>query len=248
MKNLYIIKVGTTYPAIAEQMGDFDTWTAAAFGAVDVETCVLDPREGTALPAARVCAGVVITGSPAMVTDDLPWSVELEQWIPSLLEARVPFFGICYGHQLLARATGGEVDYHPSGKEVGTVAVRLLPDCAEDVLFRSLPQSFSAHAIHSQTVVRLPRDAALLATNPYEPHHAFRLGPCAWGVQFHPEYDAGIMSSYIEEQADELESAGRNVSELLRGVVETPIAAETIKNFARLVEGRLAKGPHSSGS
>lgn len=246
MKRLYIIKAGATFSATAKRFGDFDTWTAAALGAVDVETCILNAEHSAALPAAGECAGVVITGSHAMVTDDLPWSVKLEKWIPSLLEARTPFFGICYGHQLLTRAAGGQVGFHPCGKEIGTVPVHLLPDCANDVLFRLLPQSFFVHVTHSQTVLRLPPSATRLAANAYEPNHAFRLGDCAWGIQFHPEYNADIMRSYIKEQTDELESAGLDVSELLRAVVETPVAAETLRNFARIVEGRLVNKANAS--
>ena len=240
MKKLYIIKVGTTFCAIAKHFGDFDKWTTAALGVVDVETCILNVEHGAALPKAGECAGVVITGSHAMVTDNLPWSVKLEKWIPSLLEACIPLFGICYGHQLLAQAAGGQVGFHPRGKEIGTVLVHLLSDCTNDALFRSLPQSFVVHAAHSQSVLRLPPGATRLAANAYEPNHAFRLGDCAWGVQFHPEYNADIMRSYINEQAEELKSAGLDSSELFRAVSETPVAAETLRNFARIVEGRLA--------
>jgi GMP synthase (glutamine-hydrolysing) len=34
----------------------------------------------------------------------------------------VPFLGICYGHQLLGRAAGGEVGYHPRGREAARSA------------------------------------------------------------------------------------------------------------------------------
>ena len=239
-KQLYIIKAGTTFFDTAKQFGDFDTWTAAALGVVDVETCILDAEHGATLPSVAECAGVVLTGSHAMVTDELPWSVNLEKWIPSLLEASTPLFGICYGHQLLARAAGGKVGFHPRGKEIGTVQVQLLADCEKDLLFRSLPQTFLAHVTHSQSVLRLPPNATRLASNPYEPNHAFRIGECAWGVQFHPEYNADIMRAYIEEQADELNSAGVNIAELLSAVEETPVATRILRNFARVVEGRLA--------
>jgi GMP synthase (glutamine-hydrolysing) len=239
-KQLYIIKAGTTFFDTAKQFGDFDTWTAVALGVVDVETCILDAEHGATLPSVAECAGVVLTGSHAMVTDELPWSVNLEKWIPSLLEAGTPLFGICYGHQLLARAAGGKVGFHPRGKEIGTVQVQLLADCEKDLLFRSLPQTFLAHVTHSQSVLRLPPNATRLAFNIYEPNHAFRIGECAWGVQFHPEYNADIMRAYIEEQADELNSAGVNIAELLSAVEETPVATRILRNFARVVEGRLA--------
>lgn len=208
-------------------------------GAAGVDTCVLDAEHGAELPEAADCAGVVVTGSHSMVTEGLPWSAGLEKWIPSLVEADVPFLGICYGHQLLARAAGGEVGFHPRGMEIGTVEVHLLPDCADDPLFRSLPRRFAVHASHSQTVLRLPPRAVRLAANEYEPNHAFRVGGSAWGVQFHPEYDVCIMRSYIVEQADELTSTGFNVGELLDAVGETPFAALVPGNFTRVVESRL---------
>lgn len=240
MKRLYILKVGTTFPGIAKMLGDFDVWTLAALGDVNVETCVLDVEHGVPLPEISECAGIVITGSHSMVTDEHPWSAELERWIPSLLKAGIPFFGICYGHQLLARAAGGRVGFHPLGNEIGTVQVQLLADCAKDALFRSFPQIFMAHVTHSQSVLCLPPNATRLAFNTYEPNHAFRIGECAWGVQFHPEYNADIMRSYIEEQATELDSAGLNITELLCTVEETPVAGKTLRSFAVFVEGRLA--------
>ena len=84
----------------------------------------------------------------------------------------------------------------------------------------------------------MPAGAARLAANEYEPNHAFRIGECAWGVQFHPEYDAGIMRSYIREQADELVSMGRNVPELLDTVTEAPVAAQILRNFVGIVQSR----------
>jgi GMP synthase (glutamine-hydrolysing) len=241
MKKLYIIKVGATFPATAKRFGDFDVWTVNALGKPSIETHILDVERGAALPSAVECAGVVITGSHSMVTDNLLWSIRMEKWIPSLLTSRIPLFGICYGHQLLARAAGGRVGFHPSGIEIGTIGVRLLPQYSYDALFQGLPLSFSAHTAHSQTVLSLPPNAVGLAFSDHDPNQAFRLGDCAWGVQFHPEYTSGIMRSYIEEQAEELSLSGRNVAELLCGIAETPFAAKTLRNFARIVEGSLSE-------
>jgi len=145
MKKLYIIKAGTTFPPTRNQFGDFDRWTATALGSVDLEVVVVDAEQGASLPPEGECAGVIITGSHAMVTDNVPWSVRLEKWIASLLKVSTPIFGICYGHQVLARAAGGRIGFHPDGMEIGTVRVHLLPDCATDPIFRSLPKSFFVH-------------------------------------------------------------------------------------------------------
>jgi GMP synthase (glutamine-hydrolysing) len=169
-----------------------------------------------------------------MVTDNLPWSLAIEQWIPRLVAADVPFFGICYGHQLLGRAMGGEVGYHPLGKEVGTFEIRLKPEARQDPLFATLPRQFPVHATHSQSVLKLPPEAVLLAENSYEPHHAFRVGKCAWGVQFHPEYNCDIERDYIEAQAKSLTESGHNVAERLANLRDTPEASLLLQKFARL--------------
>jgi GMP synthase (glutamine-hydrolysing) len=240
MKKLYIIKAGTTSPATAQQFGDFDKWTEKALGVGNVETAIVDAEHGASLPTIEECAGAVVTGSRSMVTDNLPWSVKLEEWIRSLLDSCTPLFGICYGHQLLARAAGGQVGDHPRGKEIGTVSVRLLPECATDPVFQSLPQSFLVHVTHLQTVLSLPAGATRLAANAYEPNHAFRVGDWAYGVQFHPEYNADIMRSCIQEQKDKLVAEGMDVPKLLGTVGETPVAAQTLRSFGNIVVERLA--------
>ena len=68
-----------------------------------------------------------------------------------------------------------------------------------------------------------------------EPNHMFRIGRCAQGVQFHPEYDCRIMRSYIREQSENIESKEYNVMELMDGVIETPFASQILKNFASFV-------------
>lgn len=144
MSKLYIIKVGTTFAATAQQYGDFDNWTGAVLREAGWEPVVVDAEHGDALPAIETCAAAVVTGSHSMVTDNLPWSVRLEGWLQSLLAANTPILGICYGHQVLAKAAGGQVDNHPGGIEIGTVGINLLPACADDPLFQSLPPAFPA--------------------------------------------------------------------------------------------------------
>jgi GMP synthase (glutamine-hydrolysing) len=170
-----------------------------------------------------------------MITDHLSWGERLMEWIPGLVEQGVPFMGICFGHQLLAQSMGGEVGYHFKGKEIGTVAINLLPESTGDPLFGVMPEKFHAHVTHSQSILSLPREAVTLARNDFESNHAFRIGNCAWGVQFHPEYDVDIMKAYINNQASELEESGHNISDLLATVKETSDAANIMKRFANYI-------------
>lgn len=247
MKKIYVLKVGTTFPAVEAQFGDFDDWTAAALGVgadagAGAAIGVVDVEGGDDFPPIESCAAVVITGSHSMVTDNLPWSVALEAWLRSALETDLPILGVCYGHQLLGRAAGGEVGNHPKGKEIGTVDVTLLPEVESDPLFQSLPKTFAVHTTHRQSVLRLPPGATRLAGNDYEPNHAYRLRDMAYGVQFHPEYSADIMRAYIEGQREELEKAGKDVAALLAEVRDTPFAAKLIRDFSALVSQREGLG------
>lgn len=234
MKSLCIIKAGSTFSGEIGRLGDFEDWVRRGLGSVPCPVRVVDAAGGEPLPDPSSCAGAVVTGSHAMVTDNLPWSVGIERWIRELIAAGVPYLGICYGHQLLGRAAGGEVGYHPSGREVGTVVVELTPDAAGDPLLQGIPDRFRAHATHAQSVLALPPGAVRLACNAFEPNHAFRVGPAAWGVQFHPEYTREIMAAYVQEEIADLESEGLDAGTLRDVVAEAPDAGRVLTNFASL--------------
>jgi GMP synthase (glutamine-hydrolysing) len=238
MTHLWIIKAGATFPGMAGEYGDFDQWTCDALGVNPGTVRVFDVHGVLPLPDPTACDGVVITGSHAMVTEGLPWSLALEEWIPRLVGAKVPLLGICYGHQLLARALGGEVDFHPEGREIGTVDIELLPECLTDPLFRGMSGTIPAHVVHAQTVKSLPEGAVRLAANDFEPNHAFRIGSSTWGLQFHPEYTAHIMRSYINELGEELRASGRSPFQLQNAVRETPAARRVLERFGRIVDDK----------
>lgn len=238
MSKLFILKLGSTYPGTELRIGDTDQWMVRALGPLSVPTRSVNAEQGEDLPEHSECAAVVMTGSHAMVTDNLDWSVNIERWLRGALSKRIPVLGVCYGHQLLARAAGGHVDYHPQGREIGTVEIRTTAHTANDPLFGTMPEAFDAHVTHAQSVIELPDGAIHLASNAYEPHHAFRIGECAWGVQFHPEFDTEIMREYIHGLAEKLKSEGRDVDALSDNLVDTPIAERVMRRFGEFVETR----------
>jgi GMP synthase (glutamine-hydrolysing) len=137
--------------------------------------------------------------------------------------------GICYGHQLLAHALGGEVGYHPGGLELGTVPITLAPEAQADPLFAHLPNQWPAQVVHAQSVRALPPGAVRLAGNAHEPHQAYRVGTQAWGVQFHPEFSPAAMQGYVQQLAATLPT-GRTPPQ----VQETLQACSLLGRFAQL--------------
>lgn len=224
MKKILIINAGPTFDEISEVNGQFHKMVSDRLGTD--QFFVVDVHKGEKLPDPSEIAGAIMTGSHDMVTDRLEWSETTAAWIKKAVEGGLPFLGICYGHQLLADAMGGEAGYHKDGMEIGTVEVSLMPEAVCDELLCDLPAEFKAHAVHSQTALKLPEGAVRLAYNSHDPHHAFRIKN-AWGVQFHPEFSAGIIEGYIRK-SDKCDES------LLAEVKNTPEAESVLRRFARI--------------
>lgn len=232
---LLILKTGSTHPHIREQLGDFDDWIAEGLrqgGATAIETHDAQQQALTAPPTAF--SGVVLTGSHSMVSEREPWSEALVPWLQAAVAAGTPLLGICYGHQLLAHALGGEVAHHPQGVEIGTVAVERHAASADDPLLGRLPERFPAQAVHWQSVRRLPSDAVLLAGSAHEAHHAFRVGQRAWGVQFHPEFSDEALRAYLDGLGPTLAQQGLDAAQIANALRPTPEAASVLPRFAQL--------------
>ena len=233
MKKLFILKVGTTFKNTNEENGDFEDWVIDKLDNKNLKISVVDVQKGEKLPLINECAGVIITGSHSMVTDEETWSVKIEKWIPTIIENSIPLLGICYGHQLLGKSMQGFSTFHKNGMEIGTVEILLTKEAKDDELFKDMPNSFKVHTIHSQTVENLPSNSVRLASNSHDKNHAFRIGKNAWGVQFHPEYNNSIMKSYINEVSKVKEIP---VKELLNSVNQTDEANSILKKFGQIVE------------
>jgi GMP synthase (glutamine-hydrolysing) len=237
MKPLLIVKLGSTFPAFAESRGDFEDWIARGLGLEPGQIEVTDPRTAP-LPDAKQFSGVILTGSHSMVTDREAWSEQTARWIPTVIEKRTPVLGICYGHQLVAHALGGDVGPNPRGREFGTVEIVLHSAARTDRLFADLPARFCAHASHTQSVLRLPPGAAWLASSDRDPHHAYRLGETTWCVQFHPEFDVAAVRNYIGHCAEPLRAQGDDPDRLRDAAAETPWAESLLKRFAEIAGER----------
>jgi GMP synthase (glutamine-hydrolysing) len=234
MKPILIIKTGSTLKSVPRERGDFEHWIISATRLPAAQFVICNVTAGEQLPSPDQVAAAVITGSAAMVTDRLAWSEYTTSFLRQATERALPVLGICYGHQLLAHALGGAVDYHPQGREIGTTQVRLTDAAKTDLLFAELPTEFPVNVSHRQTISRLPAGAAVLAANDFEPHHAVRFSKNIWGVQFHPEFAADIMQIYLTEREEVLLAEGLNVAELRARVRQTSVAENLLLRFARL--------------
>ncbi len=212
-------------------------WLSAA----GVSPCLVEAHAGAPLPARLEHDALIVLGGALMPDDDerAPWLPAVRRLVDQALERAVPYFGICLGGQLLAQHTGGEVRASHGTPEFGSVALTLRPEAAGDPLFRDLPAQLAAIENHVDQITRLPPGAVWLASSNACPHQAFRLGPAAWGVQFHPESGADRIPHWNTAR---LTAHGADPDALYRAAqAAEPASAEVwqtvAERFARLVTG-----------
>ncbi|EIJ42415.1 GMP synthase family protein [Beggiatoa alba B18LD] len=240
MKKLFLIKTGKTFPTLIKRRGDFDQWFTQQLPFDETQQELIDVFDGEPLPdTLDEVAGVLVTGSPAMVTDRERWSELTAKWLTNVHQAQIPLLGVCYGHQLIAHALGGKVANNPNGFEIGVVTVNLTDACQDDVLLNTLPSPLSVHAMHRQIVITPPEHAVILASNAHTACQAYRVGNTTWGVQFHPEFDADIMQTYLNERETVFIKEGLDVATARQQVIDTPDAQSILQRFATLVSARL---------
>lgn len=239
-----ILETGQPVASMRRHRG-FPHWVRVAAGMHPDDAIVINVEAGEALPSREGFAGAIVTGSGAMVTDRAAWSERSAQWLHDAAHAGMPLFGICFGHQLLAHALGGEIGDHPQGREMGTIDIDLHPAAADDALFGPMPERFQVQATHLQTVLRLPEGASVLARSEHDACHAFRWGERAWGVQFHPEFSATHMRGYVRSRYAALQREGRSPKEVMRAVSATPEGRRVLRRFVHHARG-LRQGAASS--
>jgi len=164
--------------------------------------------DADSLPAGELGAGgasLIVLGGPMGVyeAERYPFLGAEIELIQAFLAGGRPVLGICLGAQLVAAAAGARVYPGAAGKEIGWAPVQLTDAGLADPLWAGFPERFQTFHWHGDTF-DLPAGAELLArTERYV--QAFRLGPTAYGVQFHPEVVPAQLESWIRAYRLELE-------------------------------------------
>jgi GMP synthase (glutamine-hydrolysing) len=128
---------------------------------------------------ARRPAGIVLSGGPASVYEPGAPTVD-----PALLSLGVPVLGICYGHQLMAQALGGEVAA-TGRREYGGVTLHTE---RPGVLLQDLAEREQVWMSHGDAVTVAPDGFMVTATTDTIPVAAMEDPQRGmFAVQFHPE-------------------------------------------------------------
>jgi len=193
MRILVFQHIAIEHPGI---LGDFLAADGVAWDAVELDA-------GDAIPALDGYDALWVMGGPMDVweEDRHPWLVPEQRAIrEAVVERRIPYLGLCLGHQLLGAALGGRVGKMPA-PEVGVLEVELTEAAATDALFAGLPARFKALNWHGAEVAEPPPEAVVLARSPACAVQAMRVGACAWGIQYHVELTARTVREWAEVPA-----------------------------------------------
>ena len=191
-----ILETGSPPVALRAQWGSYVGMirtmlgTDRAYRSYDVQAGELptDPAE---------CSAYVITGSSAGVYEDLPWIPPFLDFLRKV-RGHAKLVGICFGHQAMAKAFGGEVARSPKGWGVGMHRYEIVeppPGMRE-------PRALALPAFHRDQVVTLPPGARVLAASEFTPFASIGYDDDTVSVQGHPEFTPAFSAALIQSRRD----------------------------------------------
>ena len=142
----------------------------------------------------KECDAYLITGSRLSVYDDEPWIRKLEKYVVELHRQKHPLLGICFGHQMVAKALGGKTEASERGWGVG---VQNYQTVTTQAWIEPALEQFSLLASHKDQVTKLPEGAELIAESDFCPYAAFRIDDHILTFQGHPEFQKAYSKALL---------------------------------------------------
>jgi len=145
------------------------------------------------------CDGYITTGSRYGVNDGTPWINTLEEFVAALDREKIKFVGICFGHQMLAKALGGRVAESDRGWAVGVSINRIDQQKKWMSPERKMLNLVVSH--HDQ-VLDPPPGIEVLASSDFCPCYMFQYGEHMMSVQGHPEFSKAYSNALMDKRAN----------------------------------------------
>ncbi|KAM0325843.1 hypothetical protein ACHAQA_007145 [Verticillium albo-atrum] len=154
-------------------------------------------NDPSSYPDPSTIDAILITGSKHTAYQDVPWINALVDYTAaSLATGRIRAIGVCFGHQIIARALGAPVRQSPLGWEVAVTDVALT--AAGRDLFGI--DTLRIHQMHRDEVVDVPAGAQSLAHTKLCPVQGYYAKGKYVAVQGHPEFTGPIVSEILRNR------------------------------------------------
>ena len=205
----------------------------------------IDLHKGEPLPKNFIDIEAIISlGGPMNVYEEnkSPFLKAETDFLSRAIKEEVPTLGICLVSQLIAKASGAKVVKSPV-KEVGWFKVNLEKSANNDPLFKDLGQTIDVYHWH-EDMWELPKGAVLLGSGEGCPNQAFKVGRCAYGVQFHVEITGKIIDDWCKAYFDSKDAQKKKKAKEM--VEEYPKKKKDLEkscnifyaNFVKIIEAR----------
>lgn len=232
---LTIIETGQVPAPLRDQFPDYPAMFRHMVGGVDssfrFET--ISVVKGEALPDPAALDAVLYTGSPAGVYDPEPWIASLTDFIRQAASVQTPQVGICFGHQMMGEALGGQVVKSDKGWGVGRHTYEIL-QCPDWSAVPS-PPSLRVAVSHQDQVLVCPPSATVIAASDFTPIAALSYGGFpALSFQCHPEFEPDYAAAlYTARRAALGDEKTDTAVASLQGECDRRFLAEWIVSFLR---------------
>lgn len=195
----------------------------------DIELMVYDVRKGEYPATLDECDAYTTTGSKHGVLDGLDWVDRLEDFVRRMDDAKKKFAGVCFGHQVMARALGGEVEKSPAGWQVGVSFNRIEK---HKPWMEPFQPELNLIVSHQDQVSRVPVGMEVLASNDHCPYYMLQHGDHFISVQGHPEFPRAYSRALTLKRLDRIPSErAREGLASLDSAVDDEVMARWIVRF-----------------
>ncbi len=179
------------------------------------------------------CEGWLFTGSRWSVYDDAAWIRRAGEFAARLHALGRPTVGICFGHQLIAAALGGQVEKAPQGWGVGvhTTHIQTQPEWMVPA-----PDRLSLLVSHQDQVMVPPPGAQRLASNDFCRYGMMQIADHLLTFQGHPEFSKDYSKALMRRRRNDIgEPVYQTGLASLALDVDNRIAAQWIARFLQRV-------------